>query len=38
MDTFNVKPGVTYNYHSVMKDYIGGNVTNNTGEQNRPQV
>ena len=38
MDIFNVKPGVTYKYYSVMKDYIGGDVANNNGEQNRPQV
>jgi hypothetical protein len=31
MDIFNVKSGVTYNYNSVMKDCIGGNLANNTG-------
>ena len=36
MGIFNIKSGVTYNYNSVMKDYIGGNLANNTGEQNRP--
>ena len=40
MDIFNVKLGIiyVYNYHSAIKDYTGGNLTNNTGEQNRPQV
>ena len=38
MNIFNVKPDVTYNYHSVMNDYIKGNLANNTEEQNQPQV